>query len=140
MTINKQFVQELIDLQQQQKNIENKIESGYDKLEPRIEEMRQKYRKVLNELQKEYDTQYSFCSYHLSGDRTTNHIREFDNYFVAEIGIQYRDGDCDRECIEIPYDCDYDDTFAQELKKVKRQEYLEKLKMKKTVNMKNILR
>ena len=125
------LIQEVVSLQKQKECIEEKIQQGYAQLSPRIEEMREKYRKVLNELQKEYNTQYGFCGYCLSGDREIDNIQEFNNYFIANIIIHYHDGDCDSECIKIPYDCNYDDTFAQELKKVKRQEHLEKMENEK---------
>lgn len=124
----KNLVQEEIKLQKAKEAILDNIEKCHGEFLRRYEEIRRRYRKVLDELRTEFNNSYIFYGYEsTSACWEIISIKDFNDYFEINIKNDFGNDSHSFESAKIPYDSKDEDRFIQEFKDQKRKEYREKL-------------
>jgi len=127
MNIDQNTAKNLSNLIEQKDELEKTIELNFQKILPQIKETRAKYRQALDELRKEFDTQYGFYGFGSDADLEFYSITDNETYCTIRTYNRFNDGDGEIETIKIPYLKDQEDLLLKEFKESKKKEYIEEM-------------
>lgn len=127
--IDEDFIIDLKHLMIKKRAMQLIINNKFEKMHPRIEEMRAKYKKALEELYLEFDRVNYFEGFPATGWRKVKSIDEIMNYYYEVILVSSPYGNNDeslyeKEVFKIPYDEKDDADFVAVYKELRKQLYL----------------